>query len=165
MHPGGFPSGCVVSMWLLMGGAAYTVVAHIPHASSLRSYTNGVTEISASATRLPSCAPSPTWHRADSRLALRHIIADMASCRQPTRSAPHHRRHGIVQTADSRQRRVTPRNPIRTTRSAEGAWGVGLHHRYELRRCATIPEAEWSDIAARRVGNAFWGRCRCRTEK
>lgn len=137
-------------MWLLMGGAAYTVVAHIPHASSLRSYTNGVTEISASATRLASRTMN---------------VADTASCRQPTRSAPHHRRHGIVQTADSRQRRVTPRNPIRTTRSAEGAWGVGLHHRYELRRCATIPEAEWSDIAARRVSNEFWDRRRCRTEK
>ena len=41
VHPGGFPSGCVVSMWHLMGGAAYTVVAHIPHASSLRSYEWG----------------------------------------------------------------------------------------------------------------------------
>ena len=41
-HPGGFPSGCAVSMWLLMGGAAYTVVAHIPHASSLRSYECGL---------------------------------------------------------------------------------------------------------------------------
>ena len=128
-------------------------------------HTNGVTEISASATLLPSCTPSPTLHRADSRLALRHIIADTASYRQPTRSAPHHRRRCIVQTADSRQRRVTPRNPIRTTHSAEGAWGVGLHHRYALRRCATSPEAEWSDIAARRVGNAFLSRCRCRTEK
>ncbi len=107
-------------------------------------HTNGVTEISASATRLASRTMN---------------VADTASCRQPTRSAPHHRRHGIVQTADSRQRRVTPRNPIRTTHSAEGAWGVGLHHRYALRRCATSPEAEWSDIAARRVGNAFWGRC------
>ena len=103
-------------------------------------HTNGVTEISASATRLPSRTM---------------YVADTASCRQPTRSVPHHRRHGIVQTADSRQRRVTPRNPIRTTRSAEGAWGVGLHHRYALRRCATIPEAEWSDIAARRVSSGF----------
>ena len=84
------------------------------------------------------------------------------------RRACHHalrRRRCIVQTADSRQRRVTPRNPIRTTRSAEGAWGVGLHHRYALRRCSTSPEAEWSDIAARRVSNEFWDRHRCRTEK
>ena len=145
-------------------------------------HTNGVTEISASATRLPSCTPSPTLHRADSRF--RHLRLYRSSAYTPCvlaalirmgllrvahlRRACHHalrRRRCIVQTADSRQRRVTPRNPIRTTRSAEGAWGVGLHHRYALRRCATSPEAEWSDIAARRVSNEFWDRHRCRTEK
>ena len=49
-------------------------------------HTNGVTEISASATRLASRTM---------------YVADTASCRQPTRSAPHHRRRCIVQTADS----------------------------------------------------------------
>ena len=38
-----------------------------------------------------------------------------------------------------RQRRITPRNPIRTTRQRRAHGASAGHHLYALRRCATSP--------------------------
>ena len=77
---------------------AYTVIAHLRSAGSARGCHHPMR---------PRCAHT------------NGVTENSASATRQPSSTP----SPTPQTADSRQRRATPHNPIRTTCPAEGAWG------------------------------------------